>query len=179
MLHVVVLVLHHITVLLLCFWHSLHSFFPFDMFVRPSRAFRHSCQAFSNKKVKSQKLPAFVASRSLRRCLSSAKAPKEEEEIKTAARSDDTTPNIIYYGLYATFCYSGVYVGTLATLYMGLSNGMVSAETFDIDQIESVAKVTILYYSSCHNPHTGVSSNRYLSSHSLPTLTLTNRCRRL
>jgi hypothetical protein len=48
---------------------------------------------------------------------------------------------MIYYGLYSTVCYTGVYVGTLATLYMALFNGVLSAETFDIDQIESVAKV--------------------------------------
>jgi hypothetical protein len=74
---------------------------------------------------------------SLRRCLSS-KAP-EEEKIVTAVNDD--TPNMIFYGLYSTVCYSAVYVGTLSMCYMALTNGVISAETFDIDQIESAAKM--------------------------------------
>ena len=55
----------------------------------------------------------------------------------------DSTPSIVYYGLYSMLCYTGVYVGTFATIYMGLSSGFISAETFDIDQIESAAKASM------------------------------------
>lgn len=71
----------------------------------------------------------------------SLKSPSEKEVPASEERDD--TPNIIYYGLYTTLCYSGVYVGTLSAIYVALSSGVLSAETFDIDQMESVAKVSI------------------------------------
>lgn len=95
-----------------------------------SRAINRSCFSLTSK-VSQRNGRALALSR-----LVSSIAPEEKKVVET-----DENPNILYCGLYSTLCYAGVYVGTLATVYIALSHGVISTETFDIDQVESAAKV--------------------------------------
>jgi hypothetical protein len=101
-----------------------------------SGMFRHICQSLPLKATP-RRMPSGTAA--WRRNLCS----KLSEENREKDNTPDNTPNLIYYGLYSTLCYSGVYVGTLATLYMAVSHGYISADTFDIDQLESASKVHV------------------------------------
>ena len=58
----------------------------------------------------------------------------------------EVTPNLIFYSLYSTLCYCGVYVGTFSSIYMALTKGIITAESFDVDQLESAARVILWHY---------------------------------
>jgi hypothetical protein len=78
----------------------------------------------------------------LHRCMSS-KIPEEKKEV--VGNDNEDFPNMIYYFLYSTAVYGAVYGSSIATLYMALSSGVITADYFDIDQVESAAKVTYPY----------------------------------
>lgn len=100
--------------------------------VHSARVFTHSHRSSSLKSL-SKRFGIVPFTPKLHRCLSTD-TPQENKPA-------NAIPNLIYYGLYSTFCYTGVYIGTLATVYMAVTNGMVCPSSFDIDQVESAAKV--------------------------------------